>query len=134
MGVREQRRDASIRVKPLDKFAWQKAVMATNLGATTKAVALGLSVYGRRDGGNCHPGEQTLAEGLSLSERSVRTHLEALSTVGFIDLVARGHGNRYGSRRDTYQLTVPHDLLRRFRPEAKVRLPQEVTDWLEPPF
>ncbi|WP_159941831.1 MULTISPECIES: hypothetical protein [unclassified Nocardiopsis] len=108
--------------------------MATELGATTKAVALGLSVYGRRDGGNCRPGEDTLAHGLSLSGRSVRSHLETLSGAGFIDLVAKGYGNRYGSRCDTYQLTVPHDLLSRLRPGAKVRLPQEIREWLEPPF
>ena len=46
----------------------------------------------------CFPGQQTLADDLGLSERSVRTHLKTLEAQGLLEIYQRGQGktNVYG--------------------------------------
>lgn len=41
---------------------------------------------------HCFPGQERLAEDLGLSDRSVRTHLKALESVGLLDIKRRGQG------------------------------------------
>ena len=40
----------------------------------------------------CYPGQQKLAKDLGLSDRSVRTHLKALQTIGLLAIQRRGQG------------------------------------------
>lgn len=40
----------------------------------------------------CFPGQQTLADDLGLSERSVRTHLKTLEAQGLLEIHQRGQG------------------------------------------
>ena len=40
----------------------------------------------------CFPGQETLAEDLGLSDRSVRTHIKSLQAIGLLSIVRRGQG------------------------------------------
>jgi biotin operon repressor len=40
----------------------------------------------------CFPGQETLANDLGLSDRSVRTHIKSLQTIGLLAIVRRGQG------------------------------------------
>jgi DNA-binding MarR family transcriptional regulator len=64
---------------------------STKLSAGDKMTfAMLLSYAWQRD--FCYPGQKRLAEDLGLTDRSVRTHLKALETVGLLAIKRLGQG------------------------------------------
>jgi DNA-binding transcriptional ArsR family regulator len=64
---------------------------STKLSAGDKMTfAMLLSYAWRKD--FCYPGQRRLAEDLGLTDRSVRTHLKALETVGLLAIRRLGQG------------------------------------------
>ena len=100
-------------LQPLDRFSWERQILATPLHPTTKLVALALAVYGNKQGVNCHPGNKALAKALGLSERTVERHLGILRDVGLVARTFRGSAAGRQRLADVYQLVVADDLAQR---------------------
>jgi hypothetical protein len=74
---------------------WRKAVRESDLPSTTKLVALTLSDYMDNETlGNAFPGNEWLARGTGLNEKTVREHLKVLKRAGFLDQVHHGGRGR----------------------------------------
>ena len=69
-----------------------------NFILTNKELSVGAKLYYAmllkyaREKDYCFPGQQTLAEDMGSSERSVRTYQKELENVGFLEVVQRGLG------------------------------------------
>jgi len=69
-----------------------------NFLLTNKDLSVGAKLYYAmllkyaREKDYCFPGQQTLAEDIGSSERSVRTYQKELEDVGFLEVVQRGLG------------------------------------------
>lgn len=97
----------SARLAPL--FTWRSAIVDSELAATTRHVALTLSLHMNERGGSCYPGAPRLARETGLSERAVRDHLGRLVDAGWLVLERRG-GQRGGRRESNeYRATVPDE-------------------------
>lgn len=88
-------------------LSWRSAICDSSLEATTRHVALTLSLYMNERGASAHPGAQRLAHDSALSERSVRDHLAKLVEAGWLRLEHRG--GRVGERRhaNAYAAVIP---------------------------
>ena len=65
----------------------------------------------------CFPGQQTLADDLGLSDRSVRTHLKALEAEGLLHIRQRGQG-----KTNVYELELEAATIScKSRPEENFR-------------
>lgn len=99
--VSENRKD----FRPL--FTWRSAICDSGLPATTRHVALTLSLHMNERGGSCFPGAVALAAETGLSERAVRSHLNELVRAGWIRITEHG-GLKGGHRRaNAYEATTP---------------------------
>jgi DNA-binding transcriptional ArsR family regulator len=88
-------------------FDWQRALLYSDLPKETKTVGWALSTFTNKHGGNAHPGEAKLAGYLSMTPRTVRTHLTRLRADGFIIRVDRGSIAERRAWADVYQLAIP---------------------------
>lgn len=112
MSVRKSAQTRQIETLPVRKFTWERLLFASSLPSTTKLVAFGLLVHAddTKGGGLICPGVPRLAAGLSITERSVSTHLEKLHEHGFVDIIELGKGNQHGKRHTRFQLTIPKNM------------------------
>lgn len=84
-----------------NRFEWERALLASDLPATTRLVALVLATWAGADM-KCWPSRPTIADRAGISVRTVATHLQRLRDHGWIRSRrgAPGRSNRY-------TLTVP---------------------------
>ena len=89
-------------------LSWRSAICDSTLPATTRHVALTLSIYMNERGGSAYPGGTLLAKDTGLSLRTVRTALMLLEETGWLNVVTRG-GALKGQRRTAtvYQAAIP---------------------------
>ena len=101
--------------EPFGKFDWQRVVLSLDIPMATKAVALVLSVYASKDGGNVHPGNWRLGLELGLHRMTVMRHVGVLrDELGLIERTSRVRAGRPRSgarpKSDVYRLVIPWDL------------------------
>lgn len=96
-------------LKPL--FSWRSAISESDLSATTRHVALALSLYMNERGGSAHPGPTLLAQDTGYHVSTVKEKLAELEGKGWLTCVERG--GRKGERRhaNEYEATVPAPAL-----------------------
>lgn len=99
-------------------FNWQRALLYSNLPKETKTVGWALSTFTNKHGGNAHPGEENLADLLSMTARTVRTHLARLRADGYIRRVVRGSVAEKRNWADVYELTFPEETTGSELPEV----------------
>lgn len=89
-------------------ITWRTALMRGSNCSNCKLVGLGLSLYMNEMGGSAFPSIRTLAGDTSLSERSVREHINGhLHKQGWLRLVERG-GTFEGQRKaNVWQAVTP---------------------------
>lgn len=87
------------------QFAWEEAMMDSDLPAGLKHLGHALRSYASDDGTNIYPGVEALARRMSKSPRQVIRDLEALRDRGWIKRVRRG--NKRAGLADVYSLTTP---------------------------
>lgn len=73
-------------------YRWQQAIRDSELGSSTKLVALVMSTYMSAQGTKAFPGQARLARDTGLSDRSVRRRLRELVEDGWLEVVRRGVG------------------------------------------
>lgn len=88
-------------------FSWRGSVVASDLKANTKHVALTLSLYMNERGGSAFPGVKLLESDTSLSESTVRRELHKLVDTGWLTLVEQGGIKGESRRANQYQATTP---------------------------
>lgn len=91
------------------RFAWERAVKASDMPPTRKLILLALATHSNK-GGRAWPGHALLADECGLSERSIRKHLAAASADGWLECTRRGRnvGRTAGaSVTSEYVLRVP---------------------------
>jgi len=79
-------------------FDWRLATAEADLPATTKHVALVLSLHMNRAGESCFPGIPLLQRQTSLSRSTVQDHLRALASLQWLERrlrPGRGHSTEY---------------------------------------
>lgn len=88
-------------------FTWRSAVVSSDLPASTKLVALALSLYMNERGGSAFPGATRLAADTSLHLRTVKRLLTELTDAEWLVLARRG--GTAGDRRQAneYVAQVP---------------------------
>lgn len=86
----------------LKATSWAWEIPTKEIGMTNKFVLLALADYADKDG-VCYPSQATLGDKVDLSERSIRTALEALEGLGLITREARS--STFGRRTDVIHLT-----------------------------
>ena len=90
------------------QFAWEEAMMDSDLPAGLKHLGHALRFYASDDGTNIYPGVEALARRMSKSPRQVMRDLEALRSRGWIKRVRRG--NKRARQADVYCLTMPDQV------------------------
>lgn len=65
-------------------FSWRSAITESDLPATTRLVALVLSLHMNERGGSCYPSQSTLARETGLHPETVKEHLRTLRTEGWL--------------------------------------------------
>jgi hypothetical protein len=79
-----------------DRFAWERAVRASDLPATPRLAAYALATFMDRDGSSCYPSVATIAGAMGVRDvRTVRRALDVLAAGGWV------HRERGGGRRRT---------------------------------
>lgn len=88
-------------------FSWRGSIVASDLEAPTKHVALTLSLYMNERGGSAFPGVTRMVADTSLSDPTVRKHLRVLVDTGWLTIVE--HGGIAGERKraNHYTATTP---------------------------
>ncbi|ARO88660.1 hypothetical protein EBAPG3_013260 [Nitrosospira lacus] len=94
-------------VKPL--FKWRKAMINSDLPATTKHVLLTLSCHMNEFGTSCFPSIDTLNKETSLSRQSIITHLQKSSESKWLNIKKRGLGGQQWKRND-YSISWPQGV------------------------
>lgn len=91
------------------KFEWIRAVQASDLGSTTRHVAITLALCGNADGTKVFPGLRALSASTALSLPTVSEHVDVLVRRGFLMRRARG-GDTAGAKGFEYTLLRPEVL------------------------
>lgn len=92
-------------LKPL--FTWRSAIAESDLPATTRHVALTLSLYMSERGTSARPGPARLAADSGLHPSTVKEKLAELERLGWLRCVARGGRRGETLRANEYEATVP---------------------------
>lgn len=100
---------------PANRFDWERVIRRCRLSASCKQVALTVATYANADGTSAFPGNERLRLVTGLSDKSVRTNLGTLRSIGLLNRVYEGSRAMGGTRgrADEYELEIPHDLHRR---------------------
>lgn len=80
------------------KTRWQQAVLESRLGSGFAFVLMALSMWMDADGRNCYPTEETIAERIGITRKSVREHLRRAVAVGFLSRYRRSEEGKRGCR------------------------------------
>lgn len=102
--AREVRMGEGTRLSPL--FSWRGCIGDSDLPATTRHVALQLSMHMNERGGSAFPSVATLARETRLSEHTVRDHLHDLRDAGWLSVTERGGPYKT----NIYAATVPESF------------------------
>lgn len=78
------------------KTRWQQAVLESRLGSGFAHVLLTLSMYMDVDGRNCYPTEETIAERIGVTRKSVSKHLNLAVDIGFLNRYQRSKEGKRG--------------------------------------
>lgn len=89
------------RLSPL--FSWRSAICDSDLPATSRHVALTLSLHMNERGGSCFPAVNTLSYETGLGSSTIRQHLNELAAKGWLKL------ERRDGTSNVYQATIPDD-------------------------
>src|SRR4030088_3511046 len=95
---RFQQHERNIEIIGADLVSLYGFTQVPNFILTNKDLSVGAKLYYAmllkyaREKDYCFPGQQTLAEHIGSSERSVRTYQKELEDVGFLEVVQRGLG------------------------------------------
>jgi hypothetical protein len=101
---------AAAELTPVDRFRWEREVIAAHLPTDLLLLALVLATYADgRTGGNVRPGAPLLASALGWSERKLTDRMGKLIALGYLERLSRGGGPR--GLAALYQLTAPVDVL-----------------------
>lgn len=90
--------------KILPLLTWRSAICDSGLPATTRHVALTLSLWMNERAASAFPSVPTLVNATGLSERAVRSHLHDLVNAGWLKLVKESAGQRRGNE---YEASTP---------------------------
>lgn len=93
-------------------YTWRAALTDSDLPATTRHVALTLSIYMSEKGDSAFPGARRLANDTGLTERAVRKHLGLLVATGWLEVVQRGGLRGEQRRANAYRAVVPNACTR----------------------
>ena len=88
-------------------FTWRSAIVESGLPATTKLVALALSLHMNERGGSCYPSAARLAREISLNVSTVREHRAYLELGGWLVCVERGGVKGETRRASAYEARIP---------------------------
>lgn len=105
------------RFKPL--FTWRSAVCESNLGPTTRHVALTLALYMSERGDSAHPGPARLAHDTGLHVSTVKEHLSILTTVGWLAVVEKGGLKGEKRRANEYAARIPPEVVETEAPDPE---------------
>jgi hypothetical protein len=106
--------DSAVKPQPF-LFVWQQAIRGSDLTATQRLVAWGLSTYMDINGGSCFPGLDTIARATGLHRRTVMRTVPMLTRLGWLEK-APGGGR---GRPSHYQATLPVDAASRIPPNKE---------------
>lgn len=67
------------------KTLWQQAILESGLGSGFAHVLMALSLWMDANGRNCYPTEETIAERIGITRKSVREHLRRAVESGFLN-------------------------------------------------
>jgi DNA-binding Lrp family transcriptional regulator len=91
-------------------FSWRSAICESDLGPTTRLVALVISLYMNEMGESAFPSGATIAHKSGLSDRAVWTHIERLESEGWLSrekrFVSRNKVNLYATS-NLYHVHIP---------------------------
>lgn len=93
------------RIQPV--LTWRGAIMDSDLAATTRYVALALSLYMGDRGDSAHPGPTRLSKDMAVSLRTVKEHLGILVDQGWLVIVEKGGCRGERRRANDYRAAVP---------------------------
>jgi hypothetical protein len=103
--------NASVKQVPRFIQRWRTAVLAPGAGltATQKITLIVLGQFANHHGGSCYPSSIRIAQCASLSDKAVRTALEAASKHGWVERTKRpiGKGRDWRGFAYEYRLTIP---------------------------
>lgn len=94
-------------LEPVDRFAWERIVRATETTSTVRLVALTLATYGDRHGRNLRPGVARLAAACGLGQRATIAALGALRDLGLLERTVTGSTMGTRATTDEHRLTRP---------------------------
>ena len=100
----------------LKATSWAWEIPTKDIGMTNKFVLLALADYADKDG-ICFPSQATLGDKVDLSERSIRTALDALEGMGLIIREARS--STFGRRSDVVKIIFSQPCNRQKLPVAQ---------------
>ncbi|MGH3942641.1 MAG: hypothetical protein ACRDTG_29260 [Pseudonocardiaceae bacterium] len=89
------------------RFDWERQLRSAALAPHHRFTALVLATYAGPDGAGARPGEANLAQATGKTPRTVRRHLDALRSTGWVARVCRGSSRGTRGAADVYQLTIP---------------------------
>ena len=98
IGAKLENTKRNIEIVGADLVSLHGFTQVPNFILTNKELSVGAKLYYAmllkyaREKDYCFPGQQTLAEDIGSSERSVRTYQKELEDVGFLEVVQRGLG------------------------------------------
>lgn len=93
--------------RPTDIYELLRTLRRTNLTPTERAVLLTQYSYADKDGTNSRPSEETLAEDLAVSDRTIRTARKSLKSKGWLVEVQRGRNRGAMMSASVYEIVIP---------------------------
>ena len=119
--------DVPAEPKPLGRFDWERVIKRVQMAPGHKYLALTLATYANKEGERVRPGIARLARVMQVSEPTVKRGMKWLRDEGFIARTQQGNRRSTPPQADTYQLTVPMNVL-----ELRQLDPDEATIWGSP--
>jgi len=90
-----------------NKFSWERAVVQSDLDATSRHVALTVGLHFSKAGDSCWPSLETLAVESGLHLSTVKRHITILREAGWL-LVKSGGSPKGGTRTsNNYEAAIP---------------------------
>ena len=93
-----------------DKWAWQKAMMASDLALTTKALLHTLCAHMNGDGGSCYPSMETVAREMTVHRATAHRALGDAVRSGWLVVESKGGvapGRGGAGKTNRYTATIP---------------------------
>jgi len=94
-----------------DPYGWLRLIRRARLGSSVKLVAFVLASYANPDGTSVRPGNPRLVAVTELSDKTVRTSLAKLRSLGLLERVREGSKCGRKKLADEYRLTIPDNAI-----------------------